>query len=1090
MIPEIVLQRACGSAGLNRARSIVSRGLVFDRGCQYHRSHTLLDGRVRCDSVSGLSYTVHATVDEDRGELVDYGCTCPAASNLGTPCKHVIALVLDFNRFPTAYAGYSAARYVTTTGCVADLIDRALMAPAVADDVEEDEDEPDGAVSLELTLVRDDGYWDARFRVVGSRGGYVLKDIQAFTERFARGERYRYGKSLAFAHVPQAFTERGYRVARFLRRAVSARVAGAGGSARWSYGAQRVGRELHLSRVELADLLDLYDGEPFMFEDVTDGGSRPRRMRLVDGDPRVGVGVRELADGGCEITRAGDVRFVDGDGTLFAWDDHAFYRCTSRLAPARDFLCGVYGSPAAQLVVSEKDLPRFAATILPQLEDVLGAQVPAGLRAMRPRPCRVSFRLDRDRRGVTASVRATYGDVAHELLSERRQPAADTGRDLVAEGQALRVLGRYFPGVADGSGVGEDGLALIPARDEDAVARLVYEGTADLARYGEVLATPAFERLASGRRPRAAVGLSVRGDLLELSVRASDLPQDELYALLASYRARRRYHRLRDGSFVRLADADLAGVDRVASQLDLTARQLGQGDVELPAYEAFALDQVADPAERDVSFDDYLRRFRSVDADAYEPPAQLADVLRPYQVTGYRWLSALTDMGLGGILADEMGLGKSVQLISLLLARREEAREVGPSLIVCPASLVYNWVAEFARFAPAMRVAAVAGSRTEREAIRDDARNEVLVTSYELLRRDIRDYEAMSFWSETLDEAQYVKNHTTLAARSVRKVRARHRFALTGTPVENRLSELWSIFDFLMPGILGTYASFRARYEQPILAQEEGAAERLRAVIRPFVLRRLKSEVLTDLPEKSETVVLARLEGEQRRLYDAHEQELRLSLTDQDDAAFTSGKLAVLAELMRLRQICCDPGLLYEDYKGPSAKLDAIMDLIQAARDSGQKSLVFSQFTSYLDLIVARLDAAGVPYFRIVGATPKQTRLDLVNRFNADDTPVFLVSLKAGGTGLNLTGASVVIHADPWWNAAAQNQATDRAHRIGQTRSVSVYKVIAKGTIEERIVQLQAAKSDLADSVMGVENASIASLTKQDLIDLLGDADA
>jgi SNF2 family DNA or RNA helicase len=322
----------------------------------------------------------------------------------------------------------------------------------------------------------------------------------------------------------------------------------------------------------------------------------------------------------------------------------------------------------------------------------------------------------------------------------------------------------------------------------------------------------------------------------------------------------------------------------------------------------------------------------------------------------------------------------------------------------------------------------------------------------------------------------------------VKALDAQHRFALTGTPIENRLSELWSIFDFLMPGLLGSYDRFRERYETPISEGDDEVAERLREAVGPFVLRRLKADVLRDLPDKLEQVVYARMEGEQRSLYLAHEQALRLSLSKGDDDSFGTQKLQVLAELTRLRQICCDPRLLYEDYDGPSCKLQTIMDLVDSVVDAQQKMLVFSQFTSYLDIIAGELDKRDVPYYTITGATPKRCRLELVDAFNADDTPVFLISLKAGGTGLNLVGASVVVHADPWWNAAAQDQATDRAHRIGQTRDVTVYKVIARDTIEDRILALQEAKSDLADQVVGTGGGmSLGSLRKEDLIELLGD---
>jgi SNF2 family DNA or RNA helicase len=349
-----------------------------------------------------------------------------------------------------------------------------------------------------------------------------------------------------------------------------------------------------------------------------------------------------------------------------------------------------------------------------------------------------------------------------------------------------------------------------------------------------------------------------------------------------------------------------------------------------------------------------------------------------------------------------------------------------------------------------------------------------------------------------LDEAQYIKNHATLSSRAVRSIAALHRFALTGTPIENRLSELWSIFDVLMPGILGSYRHFRDRFEMPILSEDEHAQEKLQAFVGPFMLRRLKSQVLKDLPEKIENVVTVRLEGEQRKLYAALEQKLRMSVNKQKDDDFEHGKIQILAQLMRLRQVCCDPQLIYDQVPESaggsksvnSAKLDAIEELVSNCKDAGRKMLIFSQFTTYLDLIAKRLRSVSVEYDMITGATPKKRRVELVEQFNRDETPVFLISLKAGNTGLNLTGACVVVHADPWWNAAAQDQATDRAHRIGQTQDVNVYQIVAKDTIEERILALQHSKTDLATRFVNdastASGKSLSALTKDDLLALLG----
>jgi len=362
----------------------------------------------------------------------------------------------------------------------------------------------------------------------------------------------------------------------------------------------------------------------------------------------------------------------------------------------------------------------------------------------------------------------------------------------------------------------------------------------------------------------------------------------------------------------------------------------------------------------------------------------------------------------------------------------------------------------------------------------------VVITSYDLLKRDLELYQKQTFDYEIIDEAQYIKNHNTQNAKAVKSISAKVRFALTGTPIENTLAELWSIFDYLMPGYLYRYSRFRRLFEQPIVKDgDANALSELKKLTSPFILRRLKRDVLKELPEKTETVLYASLAEEQRTLYTANlasmHQELSLQLENRGES---KSRMMVLAMLTRLRQICCDPSLVYENYKEKSAKLDLCIELIENSIESGHKLLVFSQFTSMLSLLEKQLKHKKIPYYLLEGSTKKEDRIALVNAFNTDETPVFLISLKAGGTGLNLTGADIVIHYDPWWNLSAQNQATDRAHRIGQKKNVQIYKLIAKNTVEEKILALASKKQALADHVLPDENTLLSRMTKEELLNL------
>lgn len=1122
MFTTDALARAARPAFLARGRMIARHDTaVSERKLTYRDGDTQLSARVASASGYQQYYTTTLVLDEKRDRVVSFACDCPAAYTYPGPCKHALALGYDYAANPDRWRGYDAMRNLTTSPVLADYLDRAQQ---VAPPAQRMRAAAPGTVSLELTLAVGNGSdIRARFRVVGSDGAYVMKNIGDFIRWVQDGAYVEYGKKLALVHEEATFDPHSWQVVQWLERCVLNRRAF---SAERLYGryyatyssgsAATTGRELHLSSPEVDDLLALYSGTSLILEPE----GRQRTVTVVDGNPDLSLTVRAAQDGAYELVRGKErLFFFSTQKRSYAVGKTRLYRMEGNLDAVRDFLSTVYASRTERLYVSAQDAPRFAATTLPALEDALGTTAPSELDALKPVACALSFYLDRDADSVTVDVVAAYGDKTYRVLERRAGEARDLTRDLTAETAARQLVSMYFMQVTQAGGpAGAGGLPaagspvaagvrqvaggpagadatsraaapgepvwMIPAKDSGAVARLVFGGVAKMRELGAVYTTPAFDRLVSGARPRVHLGVSAgeKTGLIKLTVETDDLPLDELYALLGSYRQKKHYHRLRDGSFVDLSGLDLDEAANLADELGLTSRQLASGVVEMPSYKAFLLDNMLSDDEKDASFDRWIDDFRSVDPSVYRLPAGLALGLRGYQRQGYQWLSALADMGFGGILADEMGLGKTAQLIAFLLARRGRGR----SLVVCPASLVYNWEAEFAKFAPQMDVAVVAGSAHQRAQIMAQAGHEVLITSYDLLRRDVEHYAGEEYFCIVLDEAQYIKNQQTLAARAVKVLAGKHRFALTGTPIENRLSELWSIFDFLMPGLFGSYERFRDRYEQPIVSGDEAVTERLRAAVGPFILRRLKKDVLTDLPDKLETPVVAQMGREQSKLYRAREQALRISLSRESGAEGMS-KLQVLTELTRLRQLCCDPRLVYEDYKGGSCKIDTIWQLVAASVDAGAKVLVFSQFTSFLALIADRLRREHVAYYELTGKTPKEQRVRLVDTFNADDTPVFLISLKAGGTGLNLTGAQVVIHADPWWNLAAEDQATDRAHRIGQQNDVTVYKVICKGTIEERILALQAAKADLADAVVGTGGGGgLGSLDRQDLLELLG----
>jgi len=486
-----------------------------------------------------------------------------------------------------------------------------------------------------------------------------------------------------------------------------------------------------------------------------------------------------------------------------------------------------------------------------------------------------------------------------------------------------------------------------------------------------------------------------------------------------------------------------------------------------------------------------LRQNRDVEPSPVVLPPAIDAILRPYQKAGVNWLRFLEELGFSGLLADEMGLGKTVQtLVWLQLQRHAPEARGRPALIVCPTSIVENWAEECARFVPDLKVLTVTGQDRE-EKWSAVEKHDLAVTSYALLRRDIERAIGIEFSVAVLDEAQHIKNRSTQNALAAKRLRARHRLVLTGTPVENSVSDLWSIMDFLMPGYLGGHEGFRANYELPIARDGDGgelSQTRLRRKLHPFLLRRLKTDVARDLPPKIEKVASCTLTDDQQTVYRELLEASRRRLQDMVAAqGFNRSRMEILTTLMRLRQACCHLELLkLPDLKPrfPSAKTDLFFELLDEAMDSGHRVLVFSQFVSMLTILRREMEQRGLSYCYLDGST--KDRLQIVHRFNTDRAiPAFLISLKAGGTGLNLTGADMVVHFDPWWNPAVENQATDRAYRIGQKRTVYSVKLIARGTVEEKVLALQERKQALIDATVESDEQMMRKLSWEDIRDIL-----
>lgn len=572
---------------------------------------------------------------------------------------------------------------------------------------------------------------------------------------------------------------------------------------------------------------------------------------------------------------------------------------------------------------------------------------------------------------------------------------------------------------------------------------------------------------------RQEVRISEQLDYLEYNVELEGVSQEEFKRILKAYREKKQYYLLKSGAYVSLEKLNLDFLDQTISHYGIKQSAIGK-PIVLPLSSSFYLHEHIEGKGKKV-IDTFISHVESLQNEPLKLPEQLALKLRPYQMRGVKWLSSLSKLNLGGILADDMGLGKTVQVLAYL-SDQKMALKGKRVLIVAPTSLIYNWGHEIDKFASHLSYSVVMGTQEERRRTVEENATTILITSYGSLRRDLELYENERFFSLILDEAQHIKNEGSIGAKVVKQLHADHRFAVTGTPIENNLGELWSIFDFILPKHLGSRSYFRQTFEKPILQEgDQDAKAKLHDLIKPFLLRRLKKEVLTELPEKFETDVYVGMNEEQQKLYMATLMRIRGELSEDFG---NQNRMKMLAALTRLRQICCHPSAYLDDYHGGSGKLDALVETLDLLEGSGRRILVFSQFTSVLKIIKQTIKQ---DYFYLDGKTAPKDRIDLVDRFNAGERSVFLISLKAGGTGLNLTGADTVIHYDPWWNPAVEQQATDRAYRIGQLKDVHVIKLITQDTIEEKIQELQSHKKQLIEDFIEPGETFISGLTEQEI---------
>ncbi len=917
-----------------------------------------------------------------------------------------------------------------------------------------------------------------------------VKHMDRFLESFQCGQPYRFNKNFIFEPDNMYFTRADAKLLEALYGLRGDFSTMEGGRGNHSFEEDLLAGEILLGEKEVERLLDSLWGS---VRAIKWSKQSPPIDFLEDVDVRVRVEKkRDAYVMSVDYSQCGDFEPLTSNYRyVFLKDSHAVVRLSDEKCELFRNLYA-HGNQAHKVLftISESEKRMFQKNFLEPYSDKLGVVTDKRVKKdLEEGALLTKVYFDMATGGVISKLEFCYGPRVVNPLNDWE---ADKGfRDWDGEQKARDALKAY--------GFKEQGRLYL-LDDVEKIMLMLTDRLTGLKRLAEVYYSQDFKKLSVKNLNTLDFSLSDDESVIYMDIHLDEVTDEELVELLDAVKKGKRYYRLRNGSIVNLGSVDGQRFIHLLQSLDIGKDAIRNGLFEIPVSRSLFLDNhLKENGMEHVKMDDRLgcliRRITHPEDMELQLSDSLRAVLRDYQLVGVEWLQNMANYSFGGIFADDMGLGKTIQVLAFLSHEKNKRGMEGsgggeaapPSIVVAPPSVIYNWKREAEKFVPELDVLVIAGTKDGRRLLLEGGqRCDLLVTSYGMLKNDLETYQTMRFLYVFLDEAQNIKNPTTLNANSVKCLTSKCAFALTGTPIENRLSEIWSLFDFVMPGLLFTRTKFANMYEIPITKESNTAKrEELLSVIRPFMIRRTKKDVLEELPDKIETNYLSEMTEEQKKLYVAFYKDFTNELLPQIELhGLAKNQLVVLTALIRLRQICAHPASFVEGYQGGSGKLDMAMDIIRESMDAGHSVLLFSQFTSVLKIIRKELGWKGVNYYYLDGTMKPEDRLEEVENFNSDREAVFLISLKAGGLGLNLTKADVVIHFDPWWNPAVEEQASDRAHRMGQKNVVQVYSLLTEGTIEEKMAALKEKKKELFHHFVRSEENLLGSLTEEEVRNL------
>ena len=993
-------------------------------------------------------YDVHILIDGNTSKIEDTYCECIDYKNNITStnkyiCKHIAAAL-------SKYISLRIAKNEESKKKLENMGDDILNKLTVLK-------YPKEKINLEVNLStkKFDEYFQADFKI-GNKKMYVLKDIRNFIKSKIENKNIEYGKGFTYSPKEHVFNEIDENIIDFMEEYVANDEIN-----RYSGGLVE-GKYLNLNESSVRRFLNMLKEKRITYD--------LEKVKIIEEDIPLEIDISEENEKYIVKIIGEAFKPLSSRYDVFLFEKNIYLPSRLQIQSLKIFY--KYFEQYKRLEFKKDVAVDIFNEVIPKLENMSSAiNIDDKIDNLIKNDLKAEFFLDIRKNQVVLDVELLYGEEKLKYFKSVGDKNKIIIRDANKEESILEVLTNlnfsYENNIFRFSG------------DEYALYLFLASKYKELESLGDVYYSDRFRDRKVYYTPKIQADIKENQDgFLDFNFEIDEISPKEYKNILEAFNNKRKYYKLKDNSFINLEGEEIRDL---LTLVDSIASSNKEGKIKLHKNKAFVLNDYLE--NNNMSFvkgknivEDISSKILNLDKLEYTLPSNLKTQLRDYQIIGFKWFKNLSYLGFGGILADEMGLGKTVQTIAFLLS--EENKK---SIIIAPTSLIYNWKNEFSKFAPSIKVCIIHGNKNDREkCIQNIDEYDVVLTTYGTLRNDEESYEKLNFDYCILDEGQNIKNPLAQGTKSVKNINAKSKFVLTGTPIENNLIELWSIFDFIMPSYLYNAAVFKKKF----ISNTEATIE-LQKYIKPFMLRRLKKDVIRELPDKIEKNYYVELTKEQKKVYATYVADIKAKMEEEN---FEGDKITIFSYLTKLRQLCLDPDIIVDNYKGGSAKITEALSLIEENIENGHKILLFSQFTSVLGRISKQLSKNKIEYLYLDGGTKAIERLRLVDEFNnSNEKKVFLISLKAGGTGLNLTSADVIIHFDPWWNPAVQDQATDRAHRIGQKNVVQVIKLISEGTIEERIINLQENKkkliSDVLDSDYKSENM-LSALSKEELMDL------